>query len=69
MALDMMGNIAPHLELRGAQREPLSWMMLKGITGGLFSGDRFRVLRSLEALKGDTKSFKIQHYKHDQLSS
>ena len=51
MALDLLGNIAHHLQLKEPSMDPLSCRILSLIMGGLFSSDRFRVLRSLECLR------------------
>ncbi|CAG7719032.1 unnamed protein product [Allacma fusca] len=51
LALDLLGNIAQHLQLREPSIDPLSCRIMSLVVEGLFSPDRFRILRSLESLR------------------
>jgi len=55
MSFDLLGNIAPYINLEDPAKDPLSSMLLSLISSGMFSADRFKVLRSLEILRELTK--------------
>ncbi|CAL8120253.1 unnamed protein product [Orchesella dallaii] len=54
-SFDIIGNISSYIKLEEPLRDPLSSMLLTLITSGVFSSDRFKILRSLEALRELTK--------------
>ncbi len=49
--MDTLGNIAKYMDLEDPVKNPLYSMIISLVTDGVFSGDRFRVLRSLETLR------------------
>jgi AT-rich interactive domain-containing protein 2 len=55
MSFDLLGNIASHINLQDPAKDPLSSMLLSLVSTGVFSPDRFKVLRSLEILRELTK--------------
>ncbi|ODM90995.1 AT-rich interactive domain-containing protein 2 [Orchesella cincta] len=54
-SFDIIGNISSYIKLEEPLRDPLSSMLLTLVTSGVFSTDRFKILRSLEALRELTK--------------
>lgn len=50
-SFDIIGNISSFIHLEEPLRDPLSSMLLTLITSGVFSTDRFKILRSLESIR------------------
>lgn len=54
-SFDIIGNISSFIRLEEPLRDPLSSLFLTLVTSGVFSSDRFKILRSLESLRELTR--------------